>query len=203
MGGYVAGLEKKLRAWPRLFAEHDLFSVDRGGWLLVWDLRPVSRAPLTALRGVDRVLYQACDSACDARRLAESVASSAGGPISPEEVARRLEPLLERGLMVRDGSRYLALAIPLGGVLAARPGRGALLRPREGRREEGPRGVGRLAGCGRRRGHPEGPGRPSEITPPGAAPRAGDALRLTASQFSVDARGEVRIRRVTCDDEAR
>ena len=194
--GYVAGLEKKVRVWPRLFRSHDLFSVGRGGWLLVWDLRPASRAPLTALHGVDRVLYEACDSACDARRLAESVASSPGGPISPEEVARRLEPLLGRGLMVRDGSRYLALAIPLGQYSPPDPAveRFYDLARALGKRVPGgwvvsPDTAGvaatRKVRAARSRSRHRGPS------------RRGRSLRLAASQFSVDARGEVHIRRVT------
>jgi ribosomal peptide maturation radical SAM protein 1 len=190
---YVAGLEKKLQAWPRLFGKHDLFSVDRDGWLLIWDTRPARRAPLTALRGVDRLLYKACDSACGARGLAESVASDGGGPISPEEVARRLEPLLERGLMVRDASRYLALAVPLGRYSPPAPAvarfydlAGAL-----GRRVRAG-WVIPLDSAGRhapRRARAPGRGSPRRGRAPARRP-----LRLTASQFSVGARGEVRIR---------
>ncbi len=194
VGGYVAGLAKKLRAWPRLFRKHDLFSVDRGGWLLVWDLRPVSRAPLTVLHGADRVLYQACDTACDARRLAEAVASSPGGPISPEEVARRLEPLLERGLMVRDGSRYLALAIPLAEYSppALAVERFYDLARALGRRIPGGWVVSPDAAhtaATRRRGAPRATSRRRGRL------RGRRGGRLTASQFSVDARGEVLIRR--------
>jgi ribosomal peptide maturation radical SAM protein 1 len=193
--GYVAGLEKKLRAWPRLFEKHDLFSVDRGGWLLVWDLRPVSRAPLTALHGADRVLYQTCDSACDARQLVRSAASSAGGPISPEEIARRLEPLLERGLMVRDGSRYLALAIPLADYSPPAPAveRFYALVRALGRRVPGgwvvsPDAAHAAATRSIRAGRARSRGR--------GRLRGRRAIRLTARHFSVNARGEVRIRRV-------
>jgi len=194
VGAYVAGLERQLGRWLQAFPGHDLFSVDRNGWLLVWDLRPASRAPLTTLRGVDRLLYQACDAAGDARRLAESVASAGGGPISADEVASRLEPLLERGLVVKDGSRYLALAIPLAeyspprraverfyGVVRAMgrriPG-GWVVSPdgaRRGTLQEA-RALARPRRRGRRRGHRD--------------------VRLAPSQFSVGARGEVRIRRV-------
>jgi ribosomal peptide maturation radical SAM protein 1 len=195
LSGYVTRLEKKLRAWPGLFGKYDLFCVDRGNWLLVWDLRPVSRALLTALHGIDRVLYRACDTACDPRQLAESAALHLKAPVSPEEVTRRLEPLVERGLMVRDASRYLALAIPLGEyspparaverfcalvrALGRRVPGGVVVSPdaaqgpavlRSRAFEACPRRRGRL--CGRRAG------------------------RLTASQFSVNARGDVRIRRI-------
>ena len=127
VGGYVAGLEKKLRAWSRLFKKHDLFFVDRGGWLLVWDLRPVEpRTPHRAPRR-RRVLYQACDSACDARRLAESVASSSRRP----DLARGGRPATRAAAGARpDGQGWLALpgpGDPAGHVLAVRPRRGALL----------------------------------------------------------------------------
>lgn len=191
--GYVSRLDSRIRVWARLFGKHDLFSVDRGGWLLLWDLRPASRGTLTTLRGVDRVLYKACDSTCDRRRLAQSVASEPGGPISPEEVTRRLEPLLERGLMVRDGSRYLALAIPLA---TYSPSPAAVRRFFElartiGRRIPGgwvvsadPARAERTLRVRPRRS-PSRERRRSRIRP---------GHRLTASQFSVDARGNVRIR---------
>lgn len=195
LSGYVTRLEKKLRAWPGLFGKYDLFSVDRGRWLLVWDLRPVSRALLTALHGIDRVLYRACDVACDPRQLAESAALHLQAPISPEEVTRRLEPLVERGLMVRDASRYLALAIPLaeysppaGAVerfwalvraLGRRVPGGVVVSP-DAAQSAAVRRNRPFKACPRRRGRLRGR-------------RAG---RLTASQFSVDARGEVRIRRI-------
>jgi ribosomal peptide maturation radical SAM protein 1 len=194
--GYASGLEKQVRAWSRVFGSHDLFSVDRGGWLLLWDLRPASRAPLTALRGVDRVLYSACDSACDARRLAGAVATGPGGPISPDDVERRLEPLLQRGLMVSDGSRYLALAIPLGQYS---PPPRAVERFYDLARALGSRVPGGWvvsvdgAHSAATRKHRTSNARRRRLGGVGGR----RALRLTASQFSVDARGDVWIRRVT------
>jgi ribosomal peptide maturation radical SAM protein 1 len=185
--GYVARLERRLRAWPRRFRAVDLFSVDRNGWLLVWDLRPGRRAPLTALRGVDRLLYQACDSARTARGLAESLAAAPGGPLTAEEAARRLESLVERGLMVRDASRYLALAIPLGRYS---PPPRAVARFRDLARALGRKRPGGWVVPLDTRGRPPGrarqPLRSRTPPPPG--------LRLAASQFSVSARGEVRVR---------
>jgi ribosomal peptide maturation radical SAM protein 1 len=197
VGAYAAGLEKELQAWLRAFEAHDLFFVDRGGWLLVWDLRPVSRAPLTELRGVDRLLYLACDAASDARRLAESVESSGGGAISPEDVARRLEPFLERGLMVKDGSRYLALAVPLAEYSppAAAVERFYDLARTLGRRVRGGWAVSPDAAAG---GTPRKARAPRARTGRRGRPRGRRTPGLSASQFSVGARGDVRIRRVVC-----
>jgi ribosomal peptide maturation radical SAM protein 1 len=114
VNGYVRRLEREVRAWRRVEDKQDLFSVDTGRSLLLWDLRPASRFVLTVIGGVDRILYQTCDSACDLRQLAESLGRTGEGPLAPDAIERRLERLVERGLLVRDGSRYLALAIPLG-----------------------------------------------------------------------------------------
>jgi len=114
VAGYVKPLARELAAWDRASERSDLFSVDVNGRLLVWDLRPVSREPLTLLSGLDRILYQACDAASDLRQLAQAVERDTGQPIPPDEVARRLEPLSARGLLLKDGVRYLALAVPLG-----------------------------------------------------------------------------------------
>lgn len=183
--GYTAALEKELRAWVRVFGKRDLFSVDRRGWLLLFDQRPTSRTALTALHGLDRLLYKACDCACDARRLAEAAASAPGGPISADEVERRLEPLVERGLMVRDGSRYLALAIPLARDSGYSPPAAAVARLYDLVRAVGRRVPG---------GWVVSPGVPSPARLSRRPSRAGRALRLTASQFSVNSRGEVRVR---------
>jgi hypothetical protein len=109
---YVEPLARQLRAWQRSHRRSALFSVDTGDGLLIWDLRPVARQPLTVLRGLDRALYQACDAACDLRQLSQ-VAGNGDGP-GPDEVERRLAHLTARGLLWKDGSRYLALAVPVG-----------------------------------------------------------------------------------------
>jgi hypothetical protein len=66
------------------------------------------------LDGVDRTLYNACDVACDIPRLAESLPHCGEEPMTFEMIEHRLERLVERRLVLRDGARYLALAIPLG-----------------------------------------------------------------------------------------
>src|SRR5262249_38799339 len=63
---YVGPLLRALERWKRVQPASDLFSVDlEDGHLLVWDLRPGALVPLTALRGLERTLYQACDAASD------------------------------------------------------------------------------------------------------------------------------------------
>jgi hypothetical protein len=109
----VRPLERRLREWQRVGRRSFFFSVDLGGCLLLWDLRPGRREPLRILRGVERALYQACDAAADLRQLASAL-ERAGTPLASEALAAHVGSLVANGALLQDGSRYLALAIPLG-----------------------------------------------------------------------------------------
>jgi ribosomal peptide maturation radical SAM protein 1 len=114
VGDYTEPLARAVASWQASCEENDLFFADAAAQLQVWDLRRNARAPLTVLTGLQRHLYLACD-ACrtvdDLTRLAAEATSSAA---SQEAVEGALAPLIERGLMVRDGNTFLSLAIPLG-----------------------------------------------------------------------------------------
>ena len=101
-------------AWKRDGDQSELFSVDVGDRLLIWDLRPISRQPLLVLSGLDRVLYQACDAACDVRQLMQIAGDAGLTAASINGISERLQPLVDQGILLRDGSRYLGLAISLG-----------------------------------------------------------------------------------------
>jgi ribosomal peptide maturation radical SAM protein 1 len=120
--GYVQPLLKALRSWSRAArrGDADLFSVDAGGRLLVWDLRPAAREPLAVLDGLDRLLYLACDAAVDLRSLVESVRARGLGGATVEEIEDRLGRLVDAGLVIQEGTRFLALAVPLGEYSPAR-----------------------------------------------------------------------------------
>jgi len=115
---YVAPLRRRVERWQRLHAQSDLFAVDAGDCLLIWDLRPdiisAAAAPVRVLDGLDRQLYLACDAATDLDQL---VAIANGGPCGPNtrgQIEERLAPLLASHLMLHSGGRYLSLAISLG-----------------------------------------------------------------------------------------
>jgi ribosomal peptide maturation radical SAM protein 1 len=105
---YVRPFRKALRTWQRVHRTSALFFADDGENLVLCDLRPIAKKHFTTLRGIDRLLYRACDAAADIRQLADSCGVSQG------EVTERLQPLVDAGLVIVDGMRYLALAIPLG-----------------------------------------------------------------------------------------
>lgn len=111
---YIGPVKERLLAWREEYATSDLFSVAKGENLLIWDLRPIAREPLTTLRGALAKLYAACDSMCHVGRLCEMLARETGETFTEAEVEETLQPLVDRDLMVHDGSYYLSLAIPLG-----------------------------------------------------------------------------------------
>lgn len=111
-GTYVAPLLREVARWKRAAKASALFSVPAGDALLVWDLRPVARHPLTVLRGLPRALHEACDASANLRGLVDAGRSECGS--RREEVERALETLVANRLLLCDGERYLALAVSLG-----------------------------------------------------------------------------------------
>ena len=189
---YVGRLAKRVHVWRKRSKADDLFSVEAGDYRLVWDLRARSRSPLTMLRGEERVLYEACDSASDLRRLGESLARGEEGTPPAEAIVRRLEPLLRRGLLMQDGPRYLALAVSLGEYCPPPP---AVERFYDcvhalGSRVRGGWVVPRSVAADGFRGAPVGSLR-RRVRPS----RRWRRRRLTVSQFSIDDRGDVLIHR--------
>jgi ribosomal peptide maturation radical SAM protein 1 len=119
---YVKPFLRALRNWQRTHRTSALFFADDAEKLVICDLRPVAKKHVTTLRGIDRVLYRACDAMTDGRQLADACG------LARAEVSQRLQPMVDAGLMILDGTRYLALAIPLGHY---RPDNGLVARLRE------------------------------------------------------------------------
>ncbi len=105
---YAARLLRRLQWWHTAASGAAMFSVELGGSLLICDVRPRARRVLTALSGVDRAIYLGADSIASANALSQSLDES------QEQITRRLDWMVSRKLMIRDGSRYLSLAIPVG-----------------------------------------------------------------------------------------
>jgi len=106
---YVLPLKKQIARWKRVHRRSELVSMRQRDRLVIVDLRPGMTTKATVLAGVDRALYEACDGIAHVQRLAV-VAGADGGD---SDVIARLQPLVDQGLLVTDGQRYLALAVPL------------------------------------------------------------------------------------------
>jgi len=140
VAGYVRTLARELRAWKR-DRESELLSVDCGDTLVIADSRPKASESLTTLRGLDKVLFEGCDSVTNPASLAAALERAGFGRLSESEVVDRLAPLVARGFVLSDGLRYLGLAVAVGDYVPATEAARALLRRARtlGRRERSAR----------------------------------------------------------------
>ena len=109
---YADPLVRSVHAWKTTWRNAELVSIDLDDRLFVFDTRPRAASPISMLTGDDRRLYETCDAIADGSRF------------TPAD-AERLDSLANRGLMLRDGGKFLSLAVPLGdyqpsGAAAAR-----------------------------------------------------------------------------------
>lgn len=105
---YTDALAAAVQEWHAAHARSALFSVDTADHLIVWDLRPIAKQFLTVLSGMERRLLLACDAVANVRQLATALG------IREDDVRAHATSLVERGFVLRDGERLLALTIPLG-----------------------------------------------------------------------------------------
>ena len=110
----IVELEDAVVGWRSRHADSDLWAIDDDRQLVIWDTRRPGAPVDTRLDGLERELYLACDRCQSARELATSISRSIDDPISGDAVSAALAPLVDAGLMVTDGRRYLALARLLG-----------------------------------------------------------------------------------------
>jgi len=111
----VAELEDAVVAWRSCHADSHLFAIDNDGALVIWDTRGGCVPTETRLVGFGREVYLACDRCCSARELATSLTTSLDSRVSVDRVRDELAPLVDAGLVMTDGRRYLSLARLLGG----------------------------------------------------------------------------------------
>jgi ribosomal peptide maturation radical SAM protein 1 len=113
VAGYTAGLGRAIAEWREDHPRSELLAIDLGETLLIVDYRPKAPGGSYVLDGIDGMLYRACDAATGIERL-RRLSADRGWPMTRAEIESRLQPLLDAGLMVREGDAYLALAIALG-----------------------------------------------------------------------------------------
>jgi ribosomal peptide maturation radical SAM protein 1 len=109
VGRYTKPLWDRILEWKAVHKTSDLFSIDKETSLLIWDLRPGADDPLTVLTGLDRQLYILCDRARSVRELQQAIQDHEGKPTDEEAVEERLQSLLQRGLVIREGNLFLSL----------------------------------------------------------------------------------------------
>jgi len=107
---YMRPLVDRVKEWQRVHATSSLFYADDGEEITIWDMRPSASDAATLLTPLASALYRACESVADLRHLGD-VYRDAGGVGGAAGVEDELRQLLDKGVLIRDGNRYLALAI--------------------------------------------------------------------------------------------
>ena len=110
---YTRRLVRELKKWTRTALTSELVSVDAGEHLVIIDMRPPARMPFTVLSGLARLIYRECDTVRDLSELVRVTAAS-DTAVPVEVIDQTLTHLVDLGILLRDGSRSLALAIPIG-----------------------------------------------------------------------------------------
>jgi ribosomal peptide maturation radical SAM protein 1 len=111
VGDYVEPLAREIAAWQECYPQTDLFSVEKGERLLLWDTRPIASKPLTVLTGLEKFAYLACDRIRTPAQILESWKLNSDQPLDLTTVRRELDALTAQALMVRQDESYLALAV--------------------------------------------------------------------------------------------
>jgi ribosomal peptide maturation radical SAM protein 1 len=115
LGAYTADLMKQVTYWHHEYLYSDLIVADKGNRLLVWDLRPNSKTVFTVITGSACAVYRECDAYHSCQHLADALnrENNDNGRFTAMDVHSLMRPLLDRGLVMREGEYYLSLAIPL------------------------------------------------------------------------------------------
>ncbi len=109
VAAYTREMVQRIGEWRQAFASSELVYASQGEKLCLWDLRPIAARPLTYLSGLAKSCFLACDEAHSISWLARHAGN--GAAVSENEVEEVIGPLIEEGLMLRDGDRVLSLAV--------------------------------------------------------------------------------------------
>lgn len=118
---HIKTLLKSAIRWKEAHRGCELFSVDDGKELKIWDERPITKKLLIILTGLQRELYIACDAIKTKSQLQNIVSNHFGNKVSQEKIDKALDQFISQDLMIKDGRSYLSLAIPVGTYAPVQP----------------------------------------------------------------------------------
>lgn len=108
---YASAVARDVKTWRNVYPKSELFWMDKGKQLLIWDFRPVARERLVVLNGYERVAYMACDRIKTAKQVVDITHDVSGMEhVSAGEVRAALTSFVDLGLMINQGDTYLSLA---------------------------------------------------------------------------------------------
>lgn len=104
------GLSKEIKNWEKTYERSELFFMDKGTQLLIWDFRPCAKEPLLILDDYSRLAYLACDEAKTLQQIHNSWPKTPLMPLDDIRLKETLDRFLEQSLMIKEGEQYLSLA---------------------------------------------------------------------------------------------
>ncbi|CAN5819189.1 RiPP maturation radical SAM C-methyltransferase [soil metagenome] len=108
-GGHIPALKETVERWKR--REDYFFARRSNDGLILYDKRPVTPWPEMIIQGPAARIYEYCDRAQSASRIVEALREWGGPELTLEQVSVILEEFVGRRIMVREGNRYLSLAV--------------------------------------------------------------------------------------------
>ncbi|HEX8174167.1 MAG TPA: RiPP maturation radical SAM C-methyltransferase [Pyrinomonadaceae bacterium] len=103
-------LSEGIKAWEKIYDRSELFFMDKGTELLIWDLRPCAKEPLVILDDFARLAYMACDEAKTVNQIHSSWHKASSAPFDEVRLKETLDTFVDHSLMIKEGEQYLALA---------------------------------------------------------------------------------------------
>ena len=111
---YTAPLAESIARWKDVHASSMLAYSDDGDRLVVFERRPgYDEEEVTVLDGEHRHLFLACDGVRNVSQLARELSARRGSEVTTAETRDLLDEIVAQGLMLREESSYLSLALPL------------------------------------------------------------------------------------------
>jgi ribosomal peptide maturation radical SAM protein 1 len=108
---YTEALAAEIASWKEAFPAGGLRYADDGERLTIDDERTAFVSEeYTVLSGAHRAVYLAADGVATTDALREAVANAEHRTVADDELEEIVAPLIDQGLMLRDGARYLSLA---------------------------------------------------------------------------------------------
>lgn len=104
------GLSEEIKNWVEIYERSELFFMDKGTQLLVWDLRPCAKEPLIILDDYSRLAYLACDEAQTINQIQNSWRKTSSVPLDEIRLKETLDRFVDQSLMIKEGEQYLSLA---------------------------------------------------------------------------------------------
>jgi len=108
---YTAPLFEMIQYWEANYCPGALTSVSNDSVLVIHDRRPGAEQARIELTGMEKAVYEYCDKAHTLQAIHGHLLEL-GYAVDKEALRRRLEGWVEDRLMLREGDRFLSLAVP-------------------------------------------------------------------------------------------